>query len=453
MDNNIEKNNEEIVEEIKTESQLKEVGEATDSPSKNKFPIWIIPIAISVIIAIAMAIVLPEFFANQETGPVYKDYTVTVVDTAGNPMSNVIVKFTTPSGDTKTKVTGKDGIASLPNSIEGDYQVVLERGFSDAIIEKSEFVLTKDVNTIKIAVRDETNTMELYGDLSDTTYGQHISAGSFNIPCADAGMYYFVFNAPQSGVYKISVSSIDSDITVGFYGIPMFVQSTHRGEGEYDGKTFELVIQDTATPYVIGINVTMMCEAQLVIERTGEAPLDPNYVSWVEVPATGATFEKCDLSGKTMVDVDIADADFKAVLGNDGIYRTLDGKVIYIRITTASTVGRINEELQFVPVLSGSLALLAGHVDANIGINVGGHVYDDQGNFVNKYRYNEMIKSYMDLADDKYGVVPLTDELAECIKLHGESNGWYNITSPGYLFDGIVVEPEISWLFLCMVEQ
>ena len=390
---------------------------------------------------------------NSTSEPVYKNYTVTVVDTAGNPMSNVIVKFTTPSGDTKTKVTGKDGIASLPNSIEGDYQVVLERGFSDAIIEKSEFVLTKDVNTIKIAVRDETNTMELYGDLSDTTYGQHISAGSFNIPCADAGMYYFVFNAPKSGVYKISVSSIDSDVTVGFYGIPMFVQSTHRGEGEYDGKTFELVIQDTATPYVIGINVTMMCEAQLVIERTGEAPLDPNYVSWVEVPATGATFEKCDLSGKTMVDVDIADADFKAVLGNDGIYRTLDGKVIYIRITTASTIGRINEDLQFVPVLSGSLALLAGHVDVNIGINVGGHVYDDQGNFVNKYRYNEMIKSYMELADDKYGVVPLTAELAECIKLHGESNGWYNITSPGYLFDGIVVEPEISWLFLCMVEQ
>ena len=31
--------------------------------------------------------------------PVYLDYTVTVVDGAGKPMSNVMVKFTTPDGE------------------------------------------------------------------------------------------------------------------------------------------------------------------------------------------------------------------------------------------------------------------------------------------------------------------------------------------------------------------
>ena len=49
-------------------------------------------------------------------------------------------------------------------------------------------------------------------------------------------------------------------------------------------------------------------------------------------------------------------------------------------------------------------------------------------------------------------MVQLNAELAECIKLHGESNGWFNPDSHGYLFGNIEVNDDISWLFLCMVE-
>ena len=64
-----------------------------------------------------------------------------------------------------------------------------------------------------------------------------------------------------------------------------------------------------------------------------------------------------------------------------------------------------------------------------------------------------MIKTYMEYVDGTYGVVPLTEELAECIKLHGQSNGWWNLESSGYLFDGLLINEENAWLFLCMVEQ
>ena len=439
-DMNLEQNEEITAPEAKPEET-----------KKARFPLWVIPIAITVVIGIVMAIVLPGMFADKTTEPVYGDYTISIVDGLNNPMSNVVVKFTYPDGTTKSRITEADGTASIKNVELGDYKVNIEAGFSTAVITEREFTLTKDVTDLRLILRDGEKTMEIFGSIPDGAFAYSIGAAEYNIPVDANGRFYFIFNALTPGVYRVSLTN--DAMTVGFYGIPFYVQESHCGDGAYDGKTFELIIQDTATPYVIGIDSQVIGTANLKIERISDAPLDPNYVSWIEVRATQATFEKCDFGDKTLIDVDIADPEFQAILGDDGIYRTSEGKVIYIRITTTSPYGKINEELQFVPVLGGSLALLAGCVDVNVGINVGGHAYDEQGNFLNKYRYNDMIKTYMDLADNKYGVVPLTAELAECIKLHGESNGWWNANSYGYIFDGIDVVPDNAWLFLCMIEQ
>lgn len=451
MENNIEKNNEETVEEIKAENQSEPIEEITSEPANKKFPIWIIPLAISIVISIAMIIVLPGLFANQETGPVYKDYNVTVVDSVGQPMSNVIVNFTTPSGETKMKVTGKDGIATLPNSIEGDYKVKIEKGFSDAIIDASDFVLTKEITDLKVVVLDETKTMEIYGDIPDNSFAQTISIGNYNVPCADAKSYYFVFMAPKSGSYKISINSPVEGTTVGYYGNPMFVQSTHCEDGEYDGKTFDLIVQDHLTPYVIGINAIDKCEVNFVIERTGEAPFDPSYAPGQYVQAKGP-FKKCNTTGKNLVDVDISLNNFNILLGDDGFYYTEDGKPVYIRLTSVTGHTRIDENLQEYPVLGGSLSHIAGLDGGDAVNNIGGVVYDENGNFVGKYFYNELLNTYLEYVDGTYGVVHMNAELAECIKLHGSSVGWFNPTSPGYLFDGVRVNDDISWLFLCMVE-
>ena len=88
-----------------------------------------------------------------------------------------------------------------------------------------------------------------------------------------------------------------------------------------------------------------------------------------------------------------------------------------------------------------------------MGMNIGGYIYDGEGNFVCKKRCNEVIKTYMDYVDDTYGVVPLTEELAECIKLFGDSKGWWDNGSSGYMFDGIPVNAENAWLIFCMAES
>ena len=387
------------------------------------------------------------------TEPTYYHYTVTVVDGIGNPMPNVMVKFTDGNGDTMTRVTDNEGVATLKNVIFEAYQVNLEKGFSNAIITKADYTLTSDDCSLKVIVRNEDQSVDIYGEVADGAYASSVGVDSYTISCLAGQTSYYVFTTTVSGVYKVSISSMDDAMTVAYLGNPMFVQSTHRGDGEYDGKSFELVVQDSLTPYVLGVAATENTDATLTIERIGDAPVDPQFAPWTEVDATGATFEKCDTTGKTLVDVPIADSEFKAILGDDGLYYTADGKLIYIRITTAAPHGSLNESFEFVPALNGSLALLAGHVDSNIGVNIGGYVYDEEGNFVNKYRYNNMIKTYMELVDSTYGVVPLTEELAECVKLHGEFNGWWDSEGNGYIFDGVEIDPDNAWLFLCMIEE
>lgn len=375
---------------------------------------------------------------NNINQPTYTDYSVKVVDGIGNPVSNVMVKFTYPDGTTKTRVTENDGTAQLKNVLADEYKVTIEQGFSDIIIEKSEYVLTADSRELEVIVRDSKITFEIYGDLEEETYAYSAGVGNYNIPGRKDNATYLVFYAPSNGVYKISLTSEDDGATVGFYGIPMFVQSTHRGDGEYDGRSFELIIHDKNTPYVIGVKSTKDITSNLVIERIGDAPFDPEYEPWEEVKANGEIADFAPTTGKTLTDFNISDSNITVTLGDDGYYYTSDGKLLYIRLGSLSNA----------KYLDVSLAFIAGFVDSNFGQNIGGYVYDENGEFVGKYSYNSMIGSYYAKCDAN-GVYPLTAELAAAIKVHGNSAGWWNPQSGNYLFSSVLLNEENAWLFLC----
>nr|MBE6544962.1 carboxypeptidase regulatory-like domain-containing protein [Oscillospiraceae bacterium] len=374
--------------------------------------------------------------------PTYSDYTVTVVDGLGSPLDDVIVKFVDENNESKTRVTDKDGSAVLKNTLDGNYKVFVEQGFSDAIITQNEYALSESNKSIKIIARNGSKTVNIYGNVADDTFAYNLGVGNYNVVAEAGKTSYFVFYANTNGVYKVSFSSSDSNMTVGYYGIPMFVQSTHCGDGEYDGNSFELIIQDTATPYVIGLNCMNSCEAELVIERTGDAPFDPDYAPWTQIEKE-AEIEKCVIDpGVTLVDFDVSDPTLSVSLGDDGFYYTADGKLVYIRITSNG--------VKYLE--TASLAYLAGFVSDQVGMNIGGYIYDENGEFVEKRNYNLMIEDYMEFCDSTYGVVPLTEELAECVKLHGESTGWWNPTAGNYLFGTDPIVHNNAWLFLCMLE-
>ena len=376
---------------------------------------------------------------NNDPKPVYKDYSITVVDGVGAPISGIIAEFTTPSGETKKRVTDENGTATLPNSPEGLYTVKLDAALSNAKLEKTEYTLTADQSSIKILAFDESKMFDIWGEVPDGTFAQGIGVGRFDIPYEKNSTYYFVFYGRETGTYRITLSSDSGEMTVGYYGIPMLVQSTHRGEGAYDGKTFELVIQDVNTPYVLGITTTKAEEAHLTIERTGDAPFDPQFAPWTIIHPKGE-IEKCTLpAGSVLTDVDITDPTFKYELREDGYYYTSDGKLIYLRI------GSIRSDKQY---LDASIAYIAGLADENFGQNFGGYVYDENGEFVDKYSYNELLKSYYEQCNGS-GVYPLTAELAEAVITHGNSHGWWKIGTINYLFDGVAIVPENAWLFFC----
>ncbi len=370
-------------------------------------------------------------------------YSVSVIDTLGNPVKDVLVKFISDDGNSKTRVTDENGTAAYKNAPCGKYSVKLSAGTSDAIINKDTFNFEENKSELSIVVRNSATTMDIYGDnIPEGGYAGIVGAKEYIIPEGNKGMDYYVFSAQTTGVYKISVISQNSDTNIGYYGNPMIVRAEDIFAGKNDGKSYDLTVPEAGAPYVIGVNRADSSSFTLKIERTGDAPFDPAFAPWTNVQAT-EDFEKCTLpAGTVLKDLDITDPNLSVTLGADGRYYTNDGKLVYIHITTASKYWGTE------------LARLVGQMDNTTGINVGGYVYDDDGNFLNKYSYNQMIISYIEYCDTANGVYPLTEELAGAIKHHGKEEGWWTPGSHGYLFEDFspIVE-ENGWLFICCVAE
>lgn len=381
--------------------------------------------------------------------PEYKDYTVTVIDEIGNPMNNVMVKLTDSEGNTKTRVTGKDGTAVFVGVLVGENTVKLEKSLSDAVILTEKYTLDENTTSLRAIVRDETKTQHISGAVDDNTYATNIGIGTYNIPAQAGKTTYLIFNANSRGTYKVSFSSDDSKMTVGHYGIPMYVQSTHTLDGAYDGKSFEIIVQDIATPNVIGLNCVNTSDAKLTIERIGDAPFDPAFnVPTVNVQMQKEGLEKCTLaSGTLLTDFDVTNTEITVELREDGYYYTSDGKLIYLRLASLGDYSSYIDK----PVASiYDIVGLGGYQMGGVGgSNFGGYVYEDNGDYKEKRIYNDMISSYYELCDNEPGVYPLTDELAEALKVHGDNAGWFDKTNENtYLFKVPVVDDN-AWLFMC----
>ena len=423
-------NNEKNINEVESNS-LPTENEQAQTPvaeaSKKKFPLWIAAVAAVVICAIivAVALLIPG-------EPTSGDYTVEVVDEIGNPVNGVLIRLTDESGATKLALS-EGGVAMFNEVSYNNVSIEADKAALKVQILHTTF---KSKSSAKVIVRNPDKTQDIYGDVDDDAVAYGVGAGSYTIPAIANAPTYLVFMASTTGVYKISIECDYDGATVGYYGIPMFVQSSHKASGEYDGRSFDLVIQDTNTPNVIGIKSDKDCDVNLTISREGDAPFDPHYLPWDEVLASENFI---DFSTGDLVPVDISAASINLTLGADGYYY-IGSKRVYIRITTSSEY------------LDASLSMIAGFENDNIGQNVGGYVYDGDGNFVAKYSYNTMIGQYMEHCDSN-GVYPLTAELVSAIKLHGESSGWWKPGTPNFLFEGKPYNPDYAWMFLCCVEQ
>ena len=331
---------------------------------------------------------------NKDTEITYKDYTVTVVDDFGNPVRDVVVKFTNSDGESKSRVTDERGIAVYKNAVSGKYIVKVEKGLSEVIVKRSEFQLTPDNNTLTVVVRDAKKTIDIYGAVEDGAYAHIISEGEFKFTSTEGSRVYFLVNFNLPGKYSVSFVSGDKDMTVGYYGNPMIVQENHLADGEYDGKSFVLDVHDPTAPYVLALDYTEDTEATLVVKRIGDADFNPSY----DVPVVSVDTKREDLQKFTLpenavlTDIDITDKNLTVELRDDGYYYTSDGKLIYLRISSVGNHDNMNIQ---IPSIKEMLAL-GTDPDAPVvvgGINFGGFVFDENGDYIEKRIYNDMMES------------------------------------------------------------
>ncbi len=417
---------------------------------------------VAVLLAVLMLVPLAGCDNGTETptpptGPA--EYTVIVSDHSGNvPEFNVLVEFFDQSGER---------LSMKRIDSEGKVKIELERGSYTFVVksnetlyyDESECVLTAEKLTaeVKLYTTPE-DSYTIYPPFSDengeesraTPYeAMIIGVGASYVEIDRTDMAYFIFNAEQGGMYRVSVT--DKSIDLGYYGNPHAVQDIKLLETA-DG-AFEIPIYDssigseTSAMIVIGLSSATAKNAVIVIERIGDIPPGPpeTMLAAKELPKD---FDKVDYLNHRLVNVSVTDRNAKVVFNEaDGYYHygTENGPIVYVRIASASPYG---------------LAALS-EIETRLWKNI----YDDDGEVSERIIYNQMIKSYEAVCDEN-GICPLTSEVVEMIKSVGEQLGWWDFENSGrniFMYDSdgnltdineLTIAKGNEWMFpLCYVEE
>ncbi len=381
------------------------------------------------------------------SGPDY--YTVSVEDYKGEPVAGVIVRLLDASGNSfKAQPVGVSGEkiagrADFTDVKSGSYAVALLSTTPGKALKYSEVTVSEENKHVTVLVYDLLSEKEypIYGSAVPENSFAYTANGSggYSLDTV-AGITYVIFFADEKGIYELSVDNGK----IGFFGNPMnvFDEAILSDDDMFfvlSDKKIKIEIPDVNTPYVIGIESEAAGSAVIKASRVSALPKRPTYDEFVNVTAKATLSQyTLDTTLYNLVDVDIKSRSFSVELGEDGYYYTSDGKLVVIRINTASSY-------------IDSLAVMAGLIDENIGGNISGYIYDGEGNYLRKELYNDMIASYSAVADEATGVYPLTEEMANAIKNVGALRGWWS-DGGANIFDEQTkpfVNKDIAWLLMC----
>ena len=368
------------------------------------------------------------------------EYTVTVADGKGNALSGIEVVFTKSGAEVAKVTTGKDGKATAKLE-SGEYHFELSGVDSYYVAVSAESLNASapaaEVKLIPYAANPE----YIYPDDKNGIY--RVNLGSVRVPVAKGEMRYFLFTPAEGAVYKVYT---DSDkVEVGYYGGSFYVYPNNTGEMEADGSMkLQVLLSQVGNTLVLGLKSTSASvdECTLTIEKFSDVQVTIEELEWVPYKPD-AVVEKIETPAGYIVGMDLAvwtpfdpAATEIPVYFNekDGYYHleSADGPVLYVRLGSKSSYQE-------------ALTTIVG--TSNLGV----YIYDDNGEFVKKERYNEIIDAYAAAADTKYNVYPLTEDLYYVLHKLAD-DGWYDKTSPNYIFsdEGIVVMPFNGWLFACV---
>ncbi len=389
------------------------------------------------------------------------DYTVTVLDGFGDPMSGVEVSFMNGSAEAAKATTDKNGKA-VAKLASGEYTVSVASS-DDYFASAESYKVTDSAPTLEIKLVGFAKDPEMVypGEReTDTVLAgvYNVSIGSVRVPVEKGKIRYLFFSPKEGAIYHIYT---DSDkVEVGYYGGSFFVSTTNTGTIDENGVlVHEFWHSSVGSKVVLGLisNSAAVDECTLTIVKAADIEIKDEERPWEQLVPTQVPAQKVTTPSGTMKYVPI-EINFSTMQGTkeievvynekDGYYHlyTADGPVLYVRITQAT---KYLDPLKTIVMVT----------------NIGKCFYDENGKLIKKESYvdavhidtvtypNNKNPYYSKVADAKYGVVPLNEELIYILKNMGESD-WYKKGSPDYIFDnGTIpadVMPQNAWLFACV---
>ncbi len=381
-------------------------------------------------------------------------YKVTVKDALGNPYtSGVIVQFMKGGEQAAMQTVDESGVASKTLS-SGKYDIALKFADEDADCYYDENLqVSASNNEIDVILAQKiTSEPEVLFANGEEHNAYTIGAGCTYVNLTADKRNYFLFIPTEAGTYEFSVSGND-DTQIGYYGSTHFVQENSAAE-VVDNKftlsvTADMIGSGEGGTSVMVIGVDNLSKDKdgciIAINRTGdpEKTLEDEpwtiYEKTVEIsPYTlpaAATIKEFDLTAPT--------SKYNLVYNeSDGFYHldSKDGALVLVRL---------GEDCQYINCFK-SMLDRSGVVK---------YFFDENGEFVKKESYSECLLEYIDCADEKMGVYPLTEDLKYIIQQRGEYAQWWDFESTNFRFqdaDGKnmpEINTEIAWLLMsCYIE-
>lgn len=394
------------------------------------------------------AVLMCAAMAFVACGKVDGPYKVTVKDAAGNPCgSGVVVVFMQDGVQVGMQVCDQNGVATKELEA-GDYTVQLQFTSADANYYYEEAKVTAKNREVEITlmncVSEEHSTTIAQGEEAYVAYeiGEGTTYASFDTEHRN----YYIFTPNRAGMYEIYVEDA-AGVTIGYYGAPHFVQSNSVVEpvnGVIKVSVSEGMIgagDAGTTRLVIGIDVNdgQTANGKIVVKRTGEPEWNVADEEWTIYKATVDLSKYTLTEGATLTNFDLTANNYTLVLNeNDGFYHlnTADGPLVLVYLT---------EDTKY-------LSCFKNILDRS---GVSKYFFDENEKFIKKESYSECLLEYIECADEKTGVYPLTEDLKYIIQQRGDYVGWFDVESSNYIFiDGAgnkdkTINADIAWLFMC----
>ena len=367
-------------------------------------------------------------------------YTVKVTDPQGVPYtSGVIVKFMQDGAQVAMQPVDANGEAAkeLP---KGNYTVELAfTGDNGGYYDPATAVLSADKTTLELKLSNALSeeTFDLFANGKDYV-AYAVEAGSTYVPVVANDRNYFLFTPVESGTYKFSVDN--NQLTIGYYGAPHFVQG--MSAADVVENAFEISVSESnlgGSTYVIGIDgVEGVSGCMLSVERIGAPAHSVSDEPWTTYNTTAVlspyTLEMPAGKDLQYMDITAETAKHEFVYSEADGYYHLDsenGPVILVHLAKGAPYVALQTVIQGDGPMGGA--------------PIREYFYDEEGNFIKKEDYTNILAGYFQNMDSQWGVYPLTDDLIYIIQ--NGCHGWWDPQSPDYIFTDC--NPELGWMYAC----